>query len=337
MNNKNQTNNNILIEQFELLVDQIKSDINFSNGKNQLVNMFRLSAIQKVLNILKEIKFKITSSDQLKGIKNIGNRSLKKIDEILKTGKLSEIKITKKSKSHLKIITELEKVFGIGRKTAYELFKKYDVKSISDLKSKYENNEIELPENIVKGLKYVDVIKTDIPRNEIDKMKNILFDAANKISPFLFGTVCGSYRREKSTSGDIDFILVHTKINTKEDALKCTYLKKFVQLLKKNGIIVDSLTSDNVPTKYMGLCKIGKGDICRLDIRYIQYESYYSAILYFTGSMDFNRKMRQVAIGLGYILNEYGLFDKNNKMFKVNSERDIFVLLGMEYLIPSLR
>ena len=40
---------------------------------------------------------------------------------------------------------------------------------------------------------------------------------------------------------------------------------------------------------------------------------------------------------MGYTLNEYGLFDENNKMFKVNSEKEIFDILGMEYLSPELR
>ena len=43
------------------------------------------------------------------------------------------------------------------------------------------------------------------------------------------------------------------------------------------------------------------------------------------------------AIAHGYILNEYGLFDEKEKMFKVNSEKDIFDLLSMEYITPDKR
>ena len=46
--------------------------------------------------------------------------------------------------------------------------------------------------------------------------------------------------------------------------------------------------------------------------------------------------MRQTAIELGYVLNEYGLF-KKNKPFKITSEKDIFDLLGLEYLKPNER
>ena len=74
----------------------------------------------------------------------------------------------------------------------------------------------------------------------------------------------------------------------------------------------------------------------RIDIRFISYDSYPAAILYFTGSGDLNKKMREIAKKKGYKLSEYGLFD-NNKPIKVSSERDIFHALGIEYIPPQLR
>ena len=140
------------------------------------------------------------------------------------------------------------------------------------------------------------------------------------------------------TSGDIDIIIVHPSVKTKNDTKQINYIEKYVIALKKNKFIVDSLTSDDVYTKYMGICKLGKnGNLRRIDIRYMPYESFYSAILYFTGSKDFNKKMRQIAIDMGYMLNEYGLFDTNGKMFIVKSEKEIFDLLGMEYITPDKR
>lgn len=328
--------NKTIVDQFKLLVKQIKYDIDFTTGKQQLINMYRLSSVQKVLKYLEGYPKKISSSDQLKGIKNIGAKSLIRIDEILKTGKLAEIKITEESEKYLQIISQLEDIFGIGRKKAYELFKKHDITSISDLQAKYKKGLIELPDNIIKGLKYVGKIKENIPRAEIDDLKLILDKTTLEINPKLFGVICGSYRRGNNVSNDVDFVLVHTNMKTKNDTLKHNYLTDFVNALKKKGIIVDSLTGDDVPTKYMGIVKIKK-ELRRLDIRYVPCESFYSAILYFTGSRDLNKKMRQLAIDSDYVLNEYGLFNEKQKMFKVTSEKDIFDLLGMEYLPPEKR
>jgi DNA polymerase/3'-5' exonuclease PolX len=330
--------NKLIIDQFTLLIDQIKFDIDYSTGKTQLKNTYRLYAIQKALKILKNYPDKITSSKQLIGIKNIGEKTLKRIDEILQTKKLSEIKITPTSTKHLQIILELENVFGIGRKTAYNLFNKYQIQSVKDLQKKYFENKISLPKNIIKGLEYVDKIKENIPRIYISNLTTILINTTLEISPYLFGVTCGSYRREKDKSNDIDFILVNTNLLYDDDIKKCSinYLYKFIQLLKQKNIIIDDLTSDKVKTKYMGICKLQNNELFRIDIRFIPYSSFYSAILYFTGSKDFNKKMRQVAINLGYTLNEYGLFNKK-KQFSVNSEKDIFDYLGLEYIKPSER
>lgn len=328
--------NSNIIEQFELLAKQIQLDIDFSTGITQVKHTYRLKSILNLIRILKKFPDEITNSAQLKNLKGVGTKSLARIDEILKTGKLAELVITKDINQYLKIIDELDNVIGIGRKKAYELFSKHNVKSIKDLEKKAKSGEIILPENIKKGLKYIGKIHESIPRAEIDLAANFLHKVAKEIDPQLFLTICGSYRREVLTSGDIDVIIVHPSVKTLDDTKTTNYLKLLVSALKKKKFIVESLTDENVETKYMGICKVDKL-LRRIDIRYIQYDSYYSAILYFTGSKDFNRKMRMIAISMGYKLNEYGLFDENGNKFQVNSEKDIFDILGMEYVLPSER
>jgi hypothetical protein len=59
--------------------------------KERIANDFRWQAIERVIDIIKEFPHKIISSSQLKGIKG-SVRDRDRIDEILSTGKLSEIK-----------------------------------------------------------------------------------------------------------------------------------------------------------------------------------------------------------------------------------------------------
>ena len=101
--------------------------------------------------------------------------------------------------------------------------------------------------------------------------------------------------------------------------------------------MIEFLTDTSVQTKFMGIFKWKTSKPRRIDIRIIPLESYYSALLYFTGSKDFNKQMRLNAITMDYTLNEYGLYDENGKMFKVNSEKEIFDLLGLEYIQPINR
>lgn len=329
--------NQNIINQFELLIKQIKFDIDFTTGKQQMINMYRLQSVEKVLKILQAFPKKITKSEQLANIKNVGKKSLMRIDEILKFGKLNEIKFSGDIEKYLSVVAELDDIFGIGRKKAYELFTKHNITSIAELQKKYNKGEIVLPDVIAKGLKYIGQIKDKIPRSEIDEYNEIFMTLTAQIDPKLFGVVCGSYRRQLPTSGDIDFIMFHSDVITKKHKSNVNYIQKFVTALKQKNIIIDSFTEDDVETKYMGISKLGKYSMRRLDIRFVPYESYYPAILYFTGSKDLNKKMRSLAMDMNYLLNEYGLFDENKKMIKVKSENEIFEILGLEFLTPDKR
>ena len=327
--------NDIIIRKFTNLLKQMRLDMK-SNENN-----FRYMSIYKVLNIIKSFKKQITSIDDVKDIPGIGKGSIRRISEILKTGKLSELKnYSKNSDIYLKSIDNLIKIFGIGKKKAHELVMQYDIHSINDLKKLLKNKKITLPDNIIKGLKYVNLTKTNIPRKEIDEIYVYLIQKVEEFDTDLNIYICGSYRRLKTTSNDIDIILYHNKLKTKKQSEESDRMKKLVSILIDEGFIIENYTSLDVPTKFMGLCrKNKKGYIRRIDIRMMPYESIHYATLYFTGSGDFNKIMRKKALDMGYTLNEYGLYNSNGDLVKkvINNEKDIFDILGIEYLPPHLR
>jgi len=317
--------NKDIIEQFKLLIKQIKYNIDTTTGKEQLKQTFRLSSVEKALKVIEGIKTKITNGEQLTGITGIGKGTIDRINEIIKTGKLSEI--TFNNEEYIEQLEKLTNIFGIGRKIAHKLLKTYG--NIENIKKKYNNGELILPHNIEIGIKYMNLLKEKIPRKQMDEINDYLNNTLIKIDSQLFGIVCGSYRRQRPYSNDVDFIIVHP--NDKN------YLLKLIKKLKKNKFIIESLTDENVKTKYMGLFK-WKNIIRRIDIRFLPYSSYYTGILYFTGGKNFNRTMRQIAKKKGYTLNEYRLYsNKNKKTIVINSEKDVFDKLELPYIPPEKR
>ncbi len=335
--------NQILVNEFIKLIKQIKYAFNNSiTTQEKISNSFRLKQIQNALTIIINYPIKIQTGKQLEHMKGIGKGIINRIDEIRSTGKLSEIKENKKYDKYLNYMEELESIIGIGRRKSYELVTKYGIKSIADLKNAYKNKKIELTDGIIKGLKYHGLYQKKIPRGEMFEIDKYLQNTLKDIDPRLFGIICGSYRRQKITSNDIDFLIVHPDIKTNKDIVKKTnYLHIVIKELIKRKFIIESLTSNDVQGRYMGFCQLPKFPIRKIDIRYIPYESYYSAILYFTGSGDFNKRMRRLAINQEYLLSEYGIYKKmpDNKLkrIKVNSEKEIFDILGMEYIDPPDR
>jgi len=326
-----------IIDEFTDLVKQIKIDIENSTGKEKIKNTFRLQSIENAIKVISKIKNDKITIEQISNLKGIGPGTIRRIEEIIKTGKLEEIKITTKDEKFLKLMDELEESYGIGKKTAYTLFKEHNIKSMDELIKKVKSGEIVLSDVAMKGLKYYKQITTKIPRKIIDSARELLLDVLFKIDPELFGAICGSYRRMKETSGDIDLIVVHPKIQTKTDLKVNKYFKTIIKTLKMGGFIIESLTGDDVESKFMGIFKFEE-IIGRIDIRFMPYESFYFAYLYFTGGVDLNRNMRLVAITHGYKLNEYGLYkDGSSKSIIVESEKEIFDILGLNYLQPKDR
>ena len=335
--------NQNIIDNLKKLVQLIQLETNNLTDKKEItVNQFRLANLKKVIKIISKFNFEIKDPTQLKDIKGIGKGTIMRVEEILKTGKLDELKnynkVVKKLSVNEDIINDLMNVIGIGRVMAKDLIDKYKIKSVDELKKLSDSGKIELNDKIKLGLKYVGKFQGSIPRSEIDKIYDYLQKLTDKYNPNMFITICGSYRRELPISSDIDVLLSSLDIISMDDiVLGGNHLSDYVNFLHKEGFLIDDLTDKNIKTKYMGFGKYN-GPIRRVDIRLIPMISYFPALLYFTGSYEFNQEMRQKAKKLGYKLNEYGLYNiKTDEMIIVTSEQDMFNKLQMKYLSPEER
>lgn len=205
------------------------------------------------------------------------------------------------------------------------------------------------------GIKHFEDISKKIPRGEIDKMVKYINIIVKNINKDLIFTCCGSYRRGKERSGDMDCLITHKELKTAEDVHNfqssndMTIISILVNVLTDTGFLTDHLKEGE--KKYMGLCKLPNKkykDHRRIDIILFPYNSYASALLYFTGNSNLNKKMRTKAISMGMLLNEYGLYklkDKDGKEYKKGelkqiltlTEKSIFDKLKMQYLAPHER
>ena len=119
---------------------------------------------------------------------------------------------------------------------------------------------------------------------------------------------------------------------------KKTYTE-FIKKLQKINYLIDDLALGS--KKYNGVSvvknKSKSGIARRIDIMYTKPQEYPFAILYFTGSGDFNKEMRKQILEKGMSINEYSLKDSETKVIvdhKFNVEKDIFDYLEMEYVEP---
>jgi DNA polymerase beta len=146
------------------------------------------------------------------------------------------------------------------------------------------------------------------------------------------GIVVGSYRRGGESSGDIDVLLTLPESDPE-------LFSSYIDSLKKSGYMVEVLSQGD--QKCLSIVKLkADGKNRRLDLLVVPKEEFPFALLYFTGSGDFNIAFRKHALKLGYTLNEHELKPVKDDVKHVppfKYEAQIFKFLGLEYKEPNQR
>ncbi|MFA5099720.1 MAG: DNA polymerase/3'-5' exonuclease PolX [Candidatus Omnitrophota bacterium] len=291
-------------------------------------NVFRIRAYDRAAGVIDNLSDDIEKkADQntLTGIPGIGKDLAEKISEIVATGSLQFYEDLKKALPSG--ILELLTIPTIGPKTAQLLSQELNIHSIDALEQAIRAHKLDgiagikekTIENIIKGIALV----------RKDKERLSLFEAGSLADEFIRGleklpqaekiVAAGSLRRQKETVRDIDILVVSKDPGPVMDA--------FTALPAAGAIQSKGETKSSVRTS-QGV---------QVDCRVIDKRSFGAALLYFTGSKDFNVKLRMLAQKTGHKINEYGVFTKAGKLLCGKTEEEIFKFLKMQYIPPEMR
>ena len=225
-----------------------------------------------------------------------------------------------------------------------------------------------LSEQQMVGLRIYEDLLMPIPREEVEKIGDVVKGCANEILPGSETCVMGSYRRGKAKSNDVDCLIYHKDYH---DCTPLGVLMRIAERLKQQGFITDHLSCPSNPARvpegkldgkplkkepvskagqtYMGVCRVD-GIHRRVDIKFYPANKKAFAQLHFTGNASFNRGMRLYALRIGYMLTDHGLYkkygtalgrrqheDSKGVSLVANSEREIFKHMGLEFVEPKDR
>ena len=303
------------------------------NYYNSLRNTIHVNAYERAIYQISKWGKPITAGKELSHLEGIGKGMIEKIDTIIKTGTLpivSEKHLDTQTSQHTKTKSALDTIhiLGFGEKLTNELKRKYNTKTINDVRKLVADNKIKLTHTQTIGLKYYEDLDTLIPRNEIkeigDKIKQILANNTNtsnnkqyNVNVFLAGSYPSGLKAE---SKDIDILIVGDP--------KCISLKNIVEDISR-VMMLETLSLGS--TKFLGIIKNKNGDTTtakwrHLDMRFVNAESFPYAWLYYSSGKIFNKMIREKLKKKGYKLNEWGLYHSNsnkNSNKKVDLGEDI--------------
>jgi len=289
-------------------------------------NPFKIRAYRNAADIVSHAAEAVSDLDEaaLRGWNGIGKDLAGRIREIASTGDcavrrdlLTEFPAT---------LLDVLRLQGVGPKTVAVLYKELRIKSLDDLAAAAKAGRI-------RGVKGMGGKKEQLILQAIEERQRFagrhLLSRATEMADALVAylkehapaaeiATVGSVRRGTETSGDLD-ILASGADTTLADTF--TRFPMVERVLANGG------------TKASVLLRGG----FQADLRIVTSDQRGAALQYFTGSKAHNIALRDRALERGLKLNEYGLFDANDKAIAGAKEQDIYKALGLAYIEPELR
>lgn len=248
----------LLIALFTELQDLTEVD----ESKN---NHWRVRNYQKMVNCLKKYHEHgwpplVRSGDFMRAVDDIKEdrmpgcplfvvkdctETLKKAEEVLRTGTMARVEAFRQD-PRMKALRSLAQVWGVGLKQASDLYAA-GFATLQSLRTPEGQRRLNRVQKL--GLKYHEDLALRIPRDEITAMVALIRKTAmdlvgpEKVSGLRVEGV-GSYRRNKSSSGDIDVLLSHT-----DGITHVKLLELVVESLTASGFLREKLTDSTASSK----------------------------------------------------------------------------------------
>jgi DNA polymerase (family 10) len=292
----------------------------------QGANPFRVRAYRRAaLNIegLADNIETLALQGTLRNVPGIGEDLANKIDEYLRTGKIAFHEDLKKEVPLG--LAKIVEIPSVGPKTAKEIYDRFRVETIEDLEALCKTDKLlgvpgfkqKTLDNILRG---IDLFR----RRKGNYLLGRAVPIARQLCKYLEQyservAYAGSLRRMKEIVHDVDILAA-----SKDPAAT---MQAFLKMPFVEAVLAQGGTKASVRVQ----------DDLQVDLRVVDIQSWGAAMHYFTGSKAHNIRMRERAIKQGLKLNEYGLFDSDEKHVSGAEERDIFQTLGLPYIPPVLR
>jgi len=292
---------------------------------------FRINAYRRAARSIRDCVEDVAvllEEKRLTELAGIGKGTAERIASYIQTGHIDVLdQLTAKLPEGLPDLLEIP---GMGPKKVAQVHRELGVGSLDDLKRVIVSGELEQLEGLgptsVKKIKDgIAFLETSADRTPLGVALPIAEHFADRIAK-LPGVrkveLAGSLRRGKETIGDID-ILCDAKDGRK-------VVQSFTELEDVKRVLASGATKGSVTVE------LEPGREVQIDLRVVEADAFGAAQQYFTGSKEHNVRLREIAVKKKWRLNEYGLYDGNERIAG-KTEASIYRKLGVVMVPPEMR
>jgi DNA polymerase (family 10) len=281
-------------------------------------------AADNILNLGRDIN-DVWREGKLREIPGVGDALTKKLDELLRTGRLEYYEGLQEEIPPG--VVAMLAIPDVGPKTAKLLYEKLALMSVADVERAAREGKLrELPglgvkseANILAGIEALHRRSTRIPLGTAWPVaREILAGLRAGCSAVQQAAAAGSLRRMKATVGDIDLLVASDE---PEAVMACFVNLPLVEEVPLRGSTKTSVILHN------GL---------QVDLRVLEPARYGSLLQYFTGSKDHNVALRELSLDQGLSLSEYG-FKRDGEEILCPDEESVYNTLRLPWIPPELR
>ncbi len=270
--------------------------------------------------------FDVYKKGGLYDIPGVGEHIGEKLTEMLETGKSSYYE---KLKKKVKVdVIALRQIPFLGPKKIKALYKKLNVRTVKDLAKAIKQKKVralagfgeKTEETFLDGIALIKTKPKRYPIADVIPIARKILRTLKRIKSVDKIEIAGSYRRKKKTVKDLDVLIVSKNPDV--------VVKRFTSMKGINKVLARGMTKSVI--------RLDNG--LHVDLRVVKASQWGAALLYFTGTKDFNIHLRRLALKKGWTLNEYSLSDlETKKVIASKTEKAIFKKLGMKYVEPEDR
>jgi DNA polymerase (family 10) len=292
-------------------------------------NPFRIRAYRRAAVTLRDFPKPVdpiarNQPEQLCELPGIGEDLAGKISTIVKSGELPlRRELCRQVPPGLR---QLMSVPGCGPKRVMQLHKKLKVACLDDLRRAALHHSIRRLKGF--GPKTEDNILRALDRAPASAARTYLAEAQPYVVALMTHLrgcpgikrieAAGSYRRRKSTVGDLDVLV--TCSGTKQVMARLVEFEGVLQVIARGR------------TK----CSVQLRNGLQVDLRAVPDASFGAALVYFTGSKQHNILIRRLAQQQGLKISEYGVY-RGQRRIAGRTEKEVYRSIGLPWIPPELR